>query len=93
MSEITNFQELFADLPPADPRKIEWDHGTARTKLYPNLEEQLDKLYKDIDAGLFGDQAKTGQFYQTLKEVKETYPKGEIVKPYADLPGPDGTYE
>jgi hypothetical protein len=45
-------------------------------------------LYKDIDAGLFGESAKTGAFYLAIKAVKDTHPKGEIFKPYADLPGP-----
>lgn len=81
------------DISRFDPRKVEWPHDVARTKLYPTLADQLDMLFKDIDAGLLGDDAKTGQFYTTIKAVKETHPKGEIFKPYADLPGPDGTYD
>jgi hypothetical protein len=79
------------NIPPPDPRKIEWDHNIARTKLYNDVKDQLDMLFKDIDAGLFGEQAKTGQFYQAIKLVKETHPKGEIYKPYADLPKPDNS--
>ena len=81
------------DMSNFDPRKVEWTHDIARTKLYPGLANQLDMLYKDIDVGLFGEEAKTGQFYTTIKAVKEAHPKGEIFKPYADLPGPDGTYD
>lgn len=88
-----NIENLFAGLPPPDPRMIEWTHEIAREKLYSKVEDQLDMLFKDIDAGLFGEQAKTGQFYQMIKQVKETHPKGETYKPYADLPGPDGTYD
>jgi len=77
----------------ADPRKIEWTHEVARTKLYADIKEQLDMLYKDIDAGLFGDTAKTGSWYQHIKQVKETHPAGSIHKPFAHLPGPDGTYD
>lgn len=91
MSEMIN--DLFAGLPPPDPRMIEWTHEIAREKLYAKVENQLDMLYKDINAGLFGEEAKTGQFYLAIKTVKETHPKGEIFKPYADLPGPDGTFD
>jgi hypothetical protein len=88
----TAFEESF-DMSKFDPRNIEWTHSTARTKLYPAVQDQLDMLFKDIDAGLFGEQAKTGQFYQAIKDVKETHPKGETYKPYADLPGPDETHD
>jgi len=84
----TNFQNLFANLPPPDPRLIEWNHGIARSKLYPDIKNQLDMLWHDIDNGLLGDQAKTGTFYTTIKQVKETHPVGTIFKPYADLPYP-----
>ncbi len=37
--------------------------------------DQLDKLYWDIDAGLFGDAAKTGTFYLSRNAVKSQFPK------------------
>lgn len=91
MSE--NIENLFAGLPPPDPRMIEWTHTIAREKLYVKLADQLDMLYKDIDAGLLGEDAKTGAFYTAIKTVKDAHPKGEIFKPYADLPGPDDVLE
>ena len=39
---------------------------------YPQLAEQLDALFHDIDDGKLD---KTGSFYTLLKEVKDTYPK------------------
>jgi hypothetical protein len=39
---------------------------------YPQLGEQLDALFHDIDDGKLD---KTGSFYTLLKEVKDTYPK------------------
>jgi hypothetical protein len=81
------------DMSKFDPRKIEWTHTLAREKLYAKLADQLDMLFKDIDAGLLGESAKTGEFYTAIKTVKDAHPKGEIFKPYADLPGPDGTYD
>jgi hypothetical protein len=87
-AEQTYTENVPFDFSRIDPRKIEWKHDIARTKLYPSAVDQLDMLYKDIDAGLFGEDAKTGAFYLAIKAVKDTHPKGEIFKPYADLPGP-----
>ena len=44
-----------------------------RMEEYPELAEQLDKLYHDIDSGTVD---KTGSFYIALKAVKDKYPKG-----------------
>ena len=90
MSNESNFQNLFAGFPPPDPRLIEWPHDIAREKLYAKIADQLDMLFKDIDAGLLGEDAKTGQFYQSIKSVKEAHPKGSVFKPYADVPPPEG---
>ena len=46
-----------------------------RAKAYPELAEQLDKLYHDIDGGLLGEDAKTGSLYLALKQVKDDNPK------------------
>ena len=43
---------------------------------YPELGEQLDCLWHDIDDGKFGETAKTGNFYTELKAVKDKYPSG-----------------
>lgn len=43
-----------------------------RARRYPRVEEQLDMLYKDIDAGLLGEDAKTSAFYQAISEVKNS---------------------
>ena len=39
---------------------------------YPDLREQLDKLFHDIDEGKLD---KTGTFYTAIKAVKDKYPK------------------
>lgn len=39
------------------------------------LSLQLEKIYDDIDAGKFGENAKTGQFYTFIKNIKQKYPK------------------
>ena len=66
--EIQAAKELAAEKYKAD-RKL---NGTKR---YPNLSEQLDQLFRDVAAGKFGEDAKTGEWYTTIKEVKDTYPK------------------
>ena len=50
-------------------------YKTARANAYPQLAEQLDKLFHDIDGGLLGEDAKTGSLYLALKEVKDDNPK------------------
>ena len=45
-----------------------------RNRSYPDWREQLDMLYKDIDAGKLGETAKTSTFYQAIKEVKDANP-------------------
>lgn len=47
-------------------------HETPRMLAYPSIREQLDKLYHDIDDGKLD---KTGEFYKTLKAVKDANPK------------------
>ncbi len=54
-----------------------YDYAEKRRQNYPDLTEQLDKLYHDIEDGLFGDDAKTSEFYQARKKIKEAYPKQE----------------
>lgn len=46
-----------------------------RSEQYNIWQYQLDLLWHDIDAGLFGDAAKTGQWYNHIKAVKDANPK------------------
>ena len=46
-----------------------------RKDLYPNVEEQFDMLFKDIDAGKFGAEGKDSEFYKTIKKIKDDNPK------------------
>ena len=46
-----------------------------RKDLYPNVEEQFDMLFKDIDAGKFGAKGKDSNFYKTIKKIKDDNPK------------------
>ena len=42
---------------------------------YGSIGEQLDKLYHDINAGKFGADAKTGDWFVGISSVKTTIPK------------------
>jgi|TARA_R100000030_G_C3233688_1_gene118866 hypothetical protein len=49
---------------------------TKRRKEYLSYNEQLDKLWHDINDGKFGDTAKTGTWYTHIKSVKDANSKG-----------------
>lgn len=40
-----------------------------------NVGQQLNALFDDIQAGVFGEQAKTGKFYNYVVELKQRFPK------------------
>ena len=42
---------------------------------YPDIKEQLDQLYRDINAGKFGADAKTGEWFVGITSVKTAHPK------------------
>ena len=44
--------------------------GDTGSNFYDSLVNQLDMLFKDIDAGKLGDNAKTGSWYTHIKSVK-----------------------
>ena len=45
------------------------------TVRYPNITTQLDQLYHDINAGKFGADAKTGEWFVGITSVKTAHPK------------------
>jgi len=49
--------------------------GSATTSGYPKIGEQLDQLYRDINAGKFGADAKTGEWFVGISSVKTAFPK------------------
>jgi hypothetical protein len=42
---------------------------------YKGIGEQLDQLFRDVDSGKFGADAKTGEWYIAVKAVKDANPK------------------
>ena len=53
------------------PRRV----GTATTSGYLQISEQLDQLYRDVNAGKFGADAKTGEWFVGITTVKTKFPK------------------
>ena len=49
--------------------------GSATTSGYLPIQEQLDQLYHDINAGKFGGDAKTGNWFVGITSVKTNIPK------------------
>lgn len=39
------------------------------------VDVQLNYLFDDIEAGLFGEEAKTGKFYEYVVNIKQSIPK------------------
>ena len=79
MSNIEHNEEILTISEPDPEIVIRLDelsaHEHQRQIRYGRIENQLDMLYKDIDAGLFGEAAKTGSFYLHIKSVKDAVPK------------------
>ncbi len=49
--------------------------GVGTTSGYISLQNQLDQLYHDINAGKFGADAKTGEWFVGISSVKTAFPK------------------
>ena len=45
------------------------------TSGYLSVGEQLDQLYRDVNAGKFGADAKTGEWFVGISSVKTAFPK------------------
>lgn len=71
---ITSIDGITIDL--ADP--VSNRNRQHRQEVYNNLGQQLNLLYDDIQAGLFGEAARTGQFATHLKHVKDQWPVTKI---------------
>ena len=53
------------------PRRV----GLGTTSGYLPIDEQLDQLYRDVNAGKFGADAKTGAWFVGITTVKTTHSK------------------
>ena len=50
-------------------------YDAQRQNNHASFGDQLDRLWHDIDLGLFGAAAKTGTFYLEIKAIKDQFPK------------------
>ena len=48
---------------------------SARQEAYKSVTDQLDQLWHAVDSGLFGDDAKTSDWYSDINTVKTDNPK------------------
>tara|TARA_R100000008_G_scaffold58019_2_gene35953 strand:+ start:1601 stop:1900 length:300 start_codon:yes stop_codon:yes gene_type:complete len=56
-------------------RLIHGKDSDGNSTTYLNIGEQLDQLFRDINSGKFGADAKTGEWYIATKKVKDVNPK------------------
>ena len=55
--------------------KYKTDRTTDGSTTYDTIGNQLDQLYHDINAGKFGSDAKTGEWFVGISSVKTANPK------------------
>lgn len=69
------------DVPPVNNKELirlaseianKQEYKNFRKEKYPKLEEQLDMLWHSIDQGTLD---KNSEFYKTIQEVKQEFPK------------------
>lgn len=46
-----------------------------RITQYPQIHEQLDMLWHDINNGLFGEAAKDSLWFKSIQQIREDNPK------------------
>jgi hypothetical protein len=75
------FDEIEEELKKENDRYEYYSYERNRSSNFPSIETQLDILYHDIEEGKFGELAKTGKWFATIKSVKESNPKPEGPEP------------
>ena len=68
----TKFTPSAEELKEYDDAEKKLKYQQPRKLAYPSMEEQLDKLFHDIDNGTLD---KNGEFYSVIKTIKNNYPK------------------
>ena len=70
-----DYEQAILDKANADFDQQENGYKTARQEAYNSIPDQLDQLWHAVDAGLFGDDAKTAEWYTDIQTVKTDNPK------------------
>ena len=80
--EDANGNKVYWEQSKVDAARVELDKLSYRndrqvrlTTTYASLQEQLDQLYRDVNAGKFGADAKTGEWFVGITSVKTAHPK------------------
>jgi len=79
MEENTPNPQILAKLDELNSWRVE------REKEYGDIKSQLNLLFDDIQAGKFGETAKTGSWYLQIKSVKDSIVKPDIEAIQAEL--------
>jgi hypothetical protein len=88
--DLTEEEAAFREKRSSDQKEIQdaLSRVDARLIGYGPIGESLDKLWHSIDNGDFGPQAKVGEFYTSIKSVKDANPllagDNEIHEEYKD---------
>lgn len=69
------FSKAQVDAQNEERRLANSTYAELRQENYPDIFEQIDKLYHDIAAGKFGESATLSDFYLTRKAIKVLFPK------------------
>ena len=69
------YEQAIIDKANADFDEQENGYKSARQEAYNSIPDQLDQLWHAVDAGLFGDDAKTAEWYTDIDTVKTDNPK------------------
>tara|TARA_Y100000114_G_C11682566_1_gene289322 strand:- start:17 stop:322 length:306 start_codon:yes stop_codon:yes gene_type:complete len=56
-------------------RLIHGKDSDGNSTTYLGMGEQFDQLFRDVDSGKFGEDAKKGEWYIAIKKVKDANPK------------------
>lgn len=70
-----DYAQAKKDLGEAKWNDQQFGYIEARQTAYKSIPDQLDQLWKAVDAGLFGDSAKTAEWYTDIQTVKSDNPK------------------
>jgi hypothetical protein len=73
--EVREFTAYSYNTPEYIANRTGSPESTNQLNVYPSISDQLDNLWHDIDKGLLGEKAKTGNFYIRIKSVKDFNPK------------------
>lgn len=70
-----DYDQAITDLANSKWNDQQFGYIQARQEAYKAIGDQLDQLWHAIDDGLFGDDAKTAEWYTDIQTVKTDNPK------------------